>query len=158
MIRGETQAERLAEQLLGNEVPPQALAAWMEMSVNPTEFTNVKVRTSFIEISQAITLKAQSMTALAEQQGVPRENPLASNMANKLKDYTRMNPLFILYLRQLIVSRRNVVQLCYMRAWNFQGLWSVSNISRKKRRGRILGQGTVQGKLRRFFQGRVLLK
>ena len=99
MIRGETQAESLAEHLLGNEVPPQAVAAGMEMSVNPTEFTNVKVRTSFMEISQAITLKAQSMTALAEQQGVPRENPLAGNMANKLKDYTRMNPLFILYLR-----------------------------------------------------------
>ena len=51
MIRGETQAESLAEQLLGNEVPPQALAAGMEMSVNPTGLTDGEVRKTSVDMA-----------------------------------------------------------------------------------------------------------
>ena len=49
-------------------------------------------------------------------------------------------------------------QLCCMTAWTFPGLWSISSKWRKAERGSTLGQGTGQGKLRRIFQGRVVLK
>ena len=38
----------------------------------------------------------QVMTALSNRQEVQWENPVAHNMANKLRDFTRMNPLIFL--------------------------------------------------------------
>ena len=64
----------------------------MEVPVNPTWLTYVEVRTTLVQMAQSITLQAQAMTAQAEQQGVPRKNPRASTMANRLRDFTRMNP------------------------------------------------------------------
>ena len=45
-----------------------------------------------------------------------------------------------------------------MLAWDFPGLWSMSNKWRKAGTGSILGQGTSQSKLRRILHGRVVLK
>ena len=66
----------------------------MEMLVNPTGLTDEEVRTTLVQMAQSITLQAQAMTAQAEQQGVPMENPPASTMVNRLSDITRMNPPF----------------------------------------------------------------
>ena len=41
---------------------------------------------------------------------------------------------------------------------NLLGLWSMSSKWRKVGRGRMIGQGTSQGKLRRIFQRRVVHK
>ena len=60
----------------GNQIPPQVPAAEMEMPVSPVGLTDGKVRTTLVQISQAITLQAQAMTAQAEQQGVPKKNLL----------------------------------------------------------------------------------
>ena len=68
-----------------NQVPPQTRATRMEMLVNPTGLTDGEVRTTLVQMAQAITLQAQAMISLAEQQGVPNKN--------KLRDFTRMNPL-----------------------------------------------------------------
>ncbi|TMX03080.1 hypothetical protein EJD97_018434 [Solanum chilense] len=76
-----------------NQIPPQAPAAGMEMHDNPTGLTDGEVRTALVEIAQTITLQAHAMTAQAEQQGVSRENPPASTMANRLRDFMRINPL-----------------------------------------------------------------
>ncbi|TMW93157.1 hypothetical protein EJD97_012096, partial [Solanum chilense] len=75
-----------------NHVPPQAPAAEIEMFFNPSGLTNREVRTALVHITQVITLQAQDMKAQAEQQGVIRENPPSSTMANRLRDFTRMNP------------------------------------------------------------------
>ena len=75
-----------------NQGPPLALVAGIEMHVNPTGLTDGVVRTTLVEMAQAITLQAQAMTAQAEQQRVPTENPPASTMANRLRDFMRMNP------------------------------------------------------------------
>ncbi|TMW90192.1 hypothetical protein EJD97_016095 [Solanum chilense] len=75
-----------------HQVPPQAPTAGMEMPINQTGLTDGEVRTTLVEMAQAVTLQAQTMTAQAEQQGVPRENAPASAMDNRLRDFTRMNP------------------------------------------------------------------
>ena len=85
-----------------NQVPSQAPPAGMEMHVNPTGLLHGEVRKSLVEMSQAITLRAQAMTAKAEQQGVPRKNPPASIMASRLRDFTRMNPH--IYTRLMIAE------------------------------------------------------
>ena len=64
----------------------------MEMLVNQTGLTDRKVSKYLVKMHQAITLQAQAMTAQAGQQGVPREKPSASTMANRLWDFMRMNP------------------------------------------------------------------
>ena len=75
-----------------NQVPPQAPAAGMEMHVIPTILKDGEVGKAMVEMDQAITLVAQAMTAKVEQQGVPRENPPAITMSNRLRNFTRMNP------------------------------------------------------------------
>ncbi|TMX00631.1 hypothetical protein EJD97_000434 [Solanum chilense] len=75
-----------------NQVPPKAPPAASEMLVNPSGLANGKVRKTLVEMAQAINLQAQAMIAQVEQQGVPSENPPARTMANRLRDFTRMNP------------------------------------------------------------------
>ena len=50
----------------GNQFPPQAPAAGLEMHVNPVELRDGEVRTAEVQMAQAITLQAQTMTARAE--------------------------------------------------------------------------------------------
>ena len=76
----------------GNQVPPQAPAAEMEMSVNPAGLTNGKVRTALVQMAQDITLQAHAMKAQTAQQEVHWKNPPANTMASRLRDFTRMNP------------------------------------------------------------------
>ena len=77
----------------GNQVPPKAPAAGMEMPVNPVGLAYGEVRTTVAQMAQAITLQAQDMTAQAEQRGVPKENPPYRTMASRLRDFMRINPL-----------------------------------------------------------------
>ncbi|XP_015075291.1 uncharacterized protein LOC107019258 [Solanum pennellii] len=43
-------------------------------------------------MAQAITMQAQAMTAQVNRQDVQRENPPVRSMADRLRDFTRMNP------------------------------------------------------------------
>ncbi|XP_069144095.1 uncharacterized protein [Solanum lycopersicum] len=76
----------------GNRNPPQAPAEGVAMPVNPTGLTNAEVRPSLAQMAQAITMQAQAMTAQVNRQDVKRENPLVRSMADKLQDFSRMNP------------------------------------------------------------------
>ena len=76
----------------GKQVPPQAPAAEMEISINPVGLTDGEVRTTLVQMAQDITLQAQAMTAQSEQQDVPKKNPPSSTMASRLRDFMRMNP------------------------------------------------------------------
>ena len=69
-----------------------------------------------------------------------------------------MNPP--VYTRSKIVENleEDVGQLCCIPTWAIQGLWSMSNKWWKAGRGSILGHRTGQGKLRKIFLGRVVLK
>ncbi|TMW97757.1 hypothetical protein EJD97_005031 [Solanum chilense] len=58
-----------------NQEPPQAPGAGREMSVDPTGLTDGEVKTLFVQMAQAITLQAKTMTNQAEQQDTPRERP-----------------------------------------------------------------------------------
>ena len=71
-------------QLLGNQVPPQAPAAEVDMPVNPAGLTDAEVQTNLAQIAQAITMQAKAMTAKANRQEAQQENPPAHNMVNML--------------------------------------------------------------------------
>ena len=76
----------------GNKVPPPAPAAETEMLVNPSSLIDGAVKTTPVQIFQAISLQVLDMTAQEEQQGIPWKNPPANTMASRLRDFTRMNP------------------------------------------------------------------
>ena len=62
------------------------------MPVNPAGLTDAEVRASLAQMAQAITMQAQAMTAQVNRQDVLRENPPVRSMADRLRDFTRMNP------------------------------------------------------------------
>ena len=62
------------------------------MPVNPAGLTDAEVRASLAQMAQAITMQAQAMTAQVNRHDVLRENPLVRSMADRLRDFTRMNP------------------------------------------------------------------
>ena len=62
------------------------------MLVNPTGLTDAEVRASLAQMAQAITMQAQAMTAQVNRQNVQRENPPIRSVADRLRDFTRMNP------------------------------------------------------------------
>ena len=66
----------------------------MQVSVNPVALTDGEVRDELGQVAQEITTQEQSTTAHATIEGAPRENPNASTMASKLRDFTKMNPTF----------------------------------------------------------------
>ncbi|XP_069155274.1 uncharacterized protein [Solanum lycopersicum] len=76
----------------GNQNPPQAPAEGVAMPVNPAGLTDAEVRASLAQMAQAITMQAQAMTAQVNRQDVLRENPPVRSIANRLRDFTRMNP------------------------------------------------------------------
>ena len=80
----------------GNQNPPQAPAERVAMPVNPAGLTDAEVRASLAQMAQAITMQAQAMTAQVNRENVQRENPLVRSMADRLRDFTRMNPLFFI--------------------------------------------------------------
>ena len=61
------------------------------MPVNPAALTDGEVRETVVLMAKAITAKAQSITDQATREGAPRENPHATTMASRLRDFTRMN-------------------------------------------------------------------
>ncbi|XP_069152694.1 uncharacterized protein [Solanum lycopersicum] len=65
----------------------------MAMLVNPVGLTDAEVRASLAQMEQAVTMQDQDMTAQVNQQDVQRENPSVLNMVDRLRDFTRMNPL-----------------------------------------------------------------
>ena len=62
------------------------------MPINPAGSAYAEVRASLDLMAQFITMQAQTMTAQVNQQNVERENPLVRSMADRLRDFTRMNP------------------------------------------------------------------
>ncbi|XP_015057492.1 uncharacterized protein LOC107003698 [Solanum pennellii] len=77
---------------VGNQVPPLAPATGVAMPVNQTGLTDAEVRTALAQMAQAITVQAQAKMAQTNRHEVQREKPLAHNIANRLRDFTRMNP------------------------------------------------------------------
>ena len=81
-----------------NQVPPHAPPKGVAMPVNPSRLNDAEVRASLNQMAHAITIKAQSMTELVNQQNFQRENSSVYTMADRLRDFTRMNPpIFTLY-------------------------------------------------------------
>ena len=76
----------------GNQAPPQAPAAGVQVHVNPAALTNGELRAALVQMAKAFTAQTQAITAQATREGAPRENPPTSTMASKLRDFTRMNP------------------------------------------------------------------
>ena len=76
----------------GNQNPPKAPAEGVDMPINPTGLTDAEVRASLAHMAHAITMQAQAMTAQVNRQDVHKENPPVRSMANRLRDFTRMNP------------------------------------------------------------------
>ena len=62
------------------------------MSVNLVGLTDAKVRASFAQMAQSITMLARDTTSQVNRQEVHRENPPVCSMADRLRDFTRMNP------------------------------------------------------------------
>ena len=56
-----------------------------QVSVNPPAMTDGEVRAALFQMNQTIMSQANRKV-------VPRENPHASTMASRLRDFTRMNP------------------------------------------------------------------
>ena len=62
------------------------------MLVYPVGLTDAEVRASLAQMAQAITLQAQAMTVQVNRQDVLRENPPVRRLADRLRDFMRMNP------------------------------------------------------------------
>ena len=70
----------------GNRNAPQVQAAANDqVPVNPPAMTDGEVRAALFQMNQTIMSQANRKV-------VPRENPHASTMASRLRDFTRMNP------------------------------------------------------------------
>ncbi|XP_015087001.1 uncharacterized protein LOC107030123 [Solanum pennellii] len=75
-----------------NQLAPQAPAEGVAMPINPSGLTYAEVRAYLAQMEQAITIQAQAMTDQVNRQNVQRENPPVRTMADRLRDFTRMNP------------------------------------------------------------------
>ena len=119
--------------------------------------TDCEVREALFQMAQAITLQALAMKSHDEQKGDPTKDPPASTMASRLRDFTRMNPP--IYTGSKIAE--NVEKECRVAMLHASmGLSSlmvhVQQVDESWLRKHTAG--TSQGKLRRIFQGRVVLK
>ena len=62
------------------------------MPVNLVGLTNAEVQASLSQMQHVTTMKDPTMTYQVNRQNVQRENPPVRNMAERLSDFTRMNP------------------------------------------------------------------
>ncbi|XP_015072581.1 uncharacterized protein LOC107016703 [Solanum pennellii] len=87
-------AGRRVEEALagGNQDPPQVPAVGEQVPVNPIALTNGEVRTTLVQMGQAITIQAHAITSQTTRESAPWENLHASTMASRQRDFTRMNP------------------------------------------------------------------
>ena len=76
----------------GDQNPPQAPPERVAMPVNPAGLTDTEARASLDQMAQANTMKEQAMTAQVNRHDVEMENPPVRSMADRLQDFTRMNP------------------------------------------------------------------
>ncbi|TMX03019.1 hypothetical protein EJD97_018773, partial [Solanum chilense] len=76
----------------GNQDPPQARVAGVQVHVNPAVLKDGEVREALVQMDQAITTQSYFITDQATKEGTARENPHASTMARRLRDFNRMNP------------------------------------------------------------------
>ena len=68
----------------------------MSLPVNPAGLTDMEVRAYLAQMAQTITMQAQAMSDHVNRHNIQRENPLVRSMADRLRDFTRMNgPIFI---------------------------------------------------------------
>ena len=75
-----------------NQVPPQVPVEGVAMPVNPGGLIDVEVRESLVQMVQDITMHTQDMTNQVNRHNVQRDNPLVCSMADRLRDFTRINP------------------------------------------------------------------
>ena len=64
------------------------------MLVNSAGLTDGEVSAYLAQMAQAITMQSQAMTAQVNWKNVQRDNSPVRGMADKLRDFTRMNPFF----------------------------------------------------------------
>ena len=62
------------------------------MLVNRDGLDYAEVRASLAQMAQTITLQAKAMTDQLNRYNVQRENLLVRRMADRIRDFTRMNP------------------------------------------------------------------
>ena len=77
---------------VGNQAPPQAPAAEVQVTFNPAALTDGEVIEALVQMAQSITTQAQAITAQSTREDSPRENAHARTMARRLRDFSRMNP------------------------------------------------------------------
>ena len=62
------------------------------MPINPVGFNDAEVRASLSQMAKTITMKAQAMNDQVKWQNVQRQSPQVCTIADRLTDFTRMNP------------------------------------------------------------------
>ena len=109
-------------------------------------------------MAQAITWQAHAMTSQAEQYGVPRKNPPACTMASRLRDFKNMN--HFVYTGSKIAEKLED-------EWKIDMMHDNVDLSRlmvyvkqvkESRKRKNTSSGNKSRKMRRIFQGRVVLK
>ena len=80
------------EKQLLRETKPLPPAAKGKVHVNPTVLTDRKLRAALVQMAQTITAQTHSITYQATREGSLMENPHASTVASRLRDFTMINP------------------------------------------------------------------
>ena len=98
-----------------NQVPSQAQVGGVAMLFSSAGLTDAEIRASLDQMAHDITMQSQAMTDQVNQQNVQWENPHVRSMADRLKDFTRMNPLiFIMSKNERITTS---LWMRYIRLW-----------------------------------------
>lgn len=80
----------MEEQLLREMKFLQIPASRMDMLVNRAGFIDEEVMNALLEM--ALVTQVQAITSQDTSEGVPKENPHASTMVIRLRDFTRVKP------------------------------------------------------------------
>ncbi|TMW95400.1 hypothetical protein EJD97_008945 [Solanum chilense] len=75
-----------------NQARPQAPAARVQVTINPTALTDGDVREALFPMAQAITAQAHVIISQTTKEDSYGENPNARIIARKLRDFTKINP------------------------------------------------------------------